>query len=164
MDERDDRPEEGTQLLRNPRDRIPDRRRPELGLIRFCFISTPRTRPRAGFFHGRPVCAAVLQGILDELRKVGSLADYGYLQEKILAPALAVMRLKTVKSADLAPSMPELTDAQRTYQLRKLVDRKMLQSIHEGARPYSLSFTSGYLLRGVVMALGGQGFIRPALN
>jgi ribonucleotide reductase beta subunit family protein with ferritin-like domain len=32
VDERDDRPEEGTQLLRDPRDRVPDRRRAELGL------------------------------------------------------------------------------------------------------------------------------------
>ena len=32
VDERDDRSEEGAQLLRNPRDRVPDRRRAELGL------------------------------------------------------------------------------------------------------------------------------------
>lgn len=60
--------------------------------------------------------------------------------------------------------IPALTDAQRTYQLRKLVDRKMLQPIHEGARQYSLSFASSYLLCGVVKALGEQGFIPPSLN
>lgn len=127
-------------------------------------------------------CIYVLQGILDELRKVDRLADYSYFQEKILVPALAVsrerglitadehavlltvMKLKTAKSADLAPSLPALSDAQRTYQLRKLVDRKMLQPIHGGARQYSLSFTSSYLLRGVVKALGEQGFIPPSLN
>jgi ribonucleoside-diphosphate reductase beta chain len=32
VDERDDRPEEGTQLLRDARDRVPDRRRAELGI------------------------------------------------------------------------------------------------------------------------------------
>lgn len=127
-------------------------------------------------------CVYVLQGILGELHKVDRLADYGYLQEKILAPALAhsrerglisndehavlrnVMMLKTVKSADLAASMPKLGDAQRTYQLKKLVDRKMLQPIHEGARQYSLSFTSNYLLRGVIKALAAEGFVPPALN
>src|SRR5690606_16738377 len=40
VDERDDRPEEGTQLLRNAGHRIPDGRRPELGL------TTPADRTR----------------------------------------------------------------------------------------------------------------------
>lgn len=33
-----------------------------------------------------------------------------------------------------------------------------------GARQYSLSFASSYLLRGVVKALGEQGFIPASLN
>lgn len=127
-------------------------------------------------------CVYVLQGILGELRKVDRLADYGYLQERILAPALAhsrerglitdeehavlrhVMTLKTAKSADLASSMPKLGEAQRTYQLKKLVDRKMLQPIHEGARQYSLSFSNNYLLRGVINTLAAEGFVPHSLN
>lgn len=74
------------------------------------------------------------------------------------------MILKTVKSAGLTASLPELSDAQRTYQLKKLVDRKMLQPIHEGARQYSLSYTNNYLLRGVIKTLAGEGFIPRSLN
>jgi ribonucleoside-diphosphate reductase beta chain len=44
LDERNDRPEEGTQLLRNPRHRVPDRWRIELGLTdraRRCLVVVP---------------------------------------------------------------------------------------------------------------------------
>lgn len=94
-------------------------------------------------------CTYVLQGILDELRKVDRLTDSTYLNEKILVPALAYAterRLITAmeervllvaakkgiaKSADLATAMPDLSSAQRTYQIKKLVARKMLQPIAE---------------------------------
>ena len=37
-------------------------------------------------------CIYVLQGILDELRKVDRLTDFAYLAEKILSPAIAHAR------------------------------------------------------------------------
>ncbi len=126
-------------------------------------------------------CTYVLSGILDEIRKVDRLTDYTYLKEQILAPALAISRERQlitldeynvlcevvkrgiVKSADLATIMPKLSPAQRTYQIKKLVDSKMLQPLREGARQYSICFTNNYLLRGVVHALSTQGFIPSSL-
>lgn len=126
-------------------------------------------------------CTYVLSGILDEIRKVDRLTDYAYLKEQILAPALAISRERqlitldeynvltevvkrgTAKSADLAAIMPKLSSAQRTYQIKKLVDGKMLQPLREGARQYSICFTNNYLLRGVVHALSIQGFIPESL-
>ncbi|MBA5637173.1 Fic family protein [Duganella sp. LX20W] len=127
-------------------------------------------------------CTYVLEGILTELRKVDRLTQYDYLEQRILKPALSISRerqlitideyhvllevvkLKTAKSGDLKLVMPKLTDNQRTYQIRKLVDQKMLQPIYEGARQYSICFTNNYLLRGVIKALTDEGFISNALE
>jgi Fic family protein len=126
-------------------------------------------------------CTYVLQGILDELKKVDRLTDYEYLKAKILMPALSysvhrrlitpeeqivlleVVKLGTAKSGDLAKAMPGLTANQRTYQLKKLVDGKMLQPIKPGARQYTMCFTNNYLIRGVIDALSREGFISPSL-
>jgi Fic family protein len=127
-------------------------------------------------------CIYVLQGILDELRKVDRLTDLGYLSDRILAPALAYARERELitameesllhlcakngiaKAADLAVAMPDMSPAQRTYQIKKLVERKMLQPIKEGARQYTIGFSNSYLMRGVVRALSNEGFIPPTLN
>ena len=122
-------------------------------------------------------CTYVLEGILLELQKVDRLTQYDYIEQKILLPALdmsrarrlitpaehqvllEVVRLKSAKSADLKKVMPKLTDNQRTYQIKRLVELKMLQPVHAGARQYSICFTNNYLLRGVIKALTGQGFV-----
>ena len=127
-------------------------------------------------------CVYVLQGILDELRKVDQLTDFGFLSAKILAPALAyaserelitAMEEKILhiaakngvaKAADLAVAMPAMTAAQRTYQIKKLVDRNMLQPIKESARQYTIGFSNSYLIRGVIRALSNEGFISASLN
>ena len=127
-------------------------------------------------------CIYVLQGILDELRKVDRLTDFGYLNEKILAPALSHARERMLitaleegvlqiaakngvaKAADLAAAMPGMSATQRTYQIKKLVERKMLQPIQEGARQYTIGFSNNYLIRGVIRALSNEGFIPPTLN
>ncbi len=127
-------------------------------------------------------CVYVLQGVLDELRKVDRLTDFSYLSEKVLSPAIAYARERELitateervlhictksgiaKAADLAAAMPTMSAAQRTYQIRKLVERKMLQPIKEGARQYTLGFSNSYLMRGIVRALSAEGFIPPTLN
>ncbi len=127
-------------------------------------------------------CLYVLQGILDELRKVDRLTDFSYLSSRILGPALIFAKERglittmeehvlhitaktgVAKAADLAAAMPGMSSAQRTYQIRKLVERKMLQPITKGARQYTIGFSNNYLMRGVVRALSDEGFIPSALN
>ena len=127
-------------------------------------------------------CIYVLQGVLEELRKVDRLTDFSYLSDKILTPALAYAKDRMLitpieesvlqitakngvaKAADLAAAMPGMSAAQRTYQIKKLVERKMLQPIKEGARQYTIGFSSNYLMRGVIRALTNEGFIPSALN
>ncbi|MBP7178850.1 MAG: Fic family protein [Moraxellaceae bacterium] len=125
-------------------------------------------------------CLYVLQGVLDELSKLDRLLDFNYLKSRILTPALAHARDRALitpqeekvlkmaadagvaKAADLAKAMPSLSAAQRTYQIKRLVERRMLQPINPGARQYTIAFANNYLMRGVIAALADEGFI-PAL-
>ena len=127
-------------------------------------------------------CVYVLEGMLDELRKVDRLTDRTYLVERILAPALhyarerelvtqleervllATARAGVVKASDLKDVMVGMNETQRTYQIRKLVERRMLAPIREGARQYTVGFSNSFLIRGVIRALSGEGFIPETLN
>jgi len=125
-------------------------------------------------------CLYVLQGVLIELKKVDQLTQYDYLSSKVLLPALAYARSRTlitmqeetvllaavkggvVKAADLSVAMPNTSAAQRTYQIKKLVEHKMLRPISHNARQYTLGFDNNYLIRGVIHALSQESFIsRP---
>ena len=127
-------------------------------------------------------CVYVLQGILDELRKVDQLTDFSFFSARILGPALTYARERehitameekilhitaksgVAKAADLAAAMPTMTAAQRTYQIKKLVERNMLLPVKEGARQYTIGFSNSYLMRGVVHALAHEGFIPATLS
>lgn len=127
-------------------------------------------------------CEYVLTGVCDELAKVDHLADYQYLQSKILLPAVAHARQRqlvtaqeeavlvatikagVVKAGNLEAVLPGLNAHQRTYQIRKLVDNGMLQPIKPNARQYTIGFAHNMLLRGVVRSLTDEGFIPAALS
>jgi hypothetical protein len=127
-------------------------------------------------------CLYVLQGVLVELNKVDQLTQYEYLKSKILQPAISFARGRALisaqeeavllisvksgvaKAADLSVAMPGMTAAQRTYQIRKLVERKMLHPIAPNARQYTLGFDNSYLMRGVIHALSNEGFISAPLT
>lgn len=127
-------------------------------------------------------CLYVLQGVLVELNKVDQLTQYDYLKSRILVPALAYARSRALitaqeeavllasvksgvaKAADLSAAMPGLSAAQRTYQIKKLVERKMLHPIAPNARQYTLGFDNSYLMRGVIHALSNESFISVPLT
>lgn len=126
-------------------------------------------------------CVYVLQGVLAELQKVDRLTQYEYLSAKILMPTLAYARHRNlltpleehvlqlavkkgiVKSGDLGDAMPTLNATQRTYQIKKLVERRMLQPIEANARQYTIGFDNNYLMRGMIHALSQEGFISASL-
>lgn len=127
-------------------------------------------------------CVYVLQGILDELRKVDQLLDFNFLAKNIILPALKLAKERQwitatealilqialvngiAKAADFKEATKALSDAQRAYQIKKMVERKLLIPIEEGARQYTIGFRNNYLMRGVVQALIEQGFVPASLN
>ena len=126
-------------------------------------------------------CLYVLAGIRDELAKVDQLTRYEVLKERILFPALDYSRtrglitrteetvlrraseLGTFKASDFGELFPDLTERQRTYQLKKLVDARMLQPIRPHARAYTINFVNNALIRAVMRILVREGFV-PALD
>lgn len=127
-------------------------------------------------------CLYVLKGVVIELNKVDQLTQYDYLKSKILLPALSFARSRALittqeegilqacvksgvaKAADLSATMPGQSAAQRTYQIKRLVERKMLQPIAPKSRQYTLGFYNNYLMRGVIHALSQEGFISEPLT
>lgn len=145
----------------------------------YSMLSTADTGTKEGL---EAWCTYVLAGIRDELEKVSRLTDYGYLTRHILAPTIALakdrawitpleekilstaIQLKVVKSGDIAEALPTLSAAQRTYQIKKLVDQGMLLPISPGARQYTIGFSNNYLIRGVIKSLREEGFIPEQLD
>ena len=127
-------------------------------------------------------CVYVLQGVLVELKKVDQLTRYDYLTSQILTPALhyargrslitaqeeavllATIKKGVAKAADLSSAMPELNATQRTYQIKRLVEQRMLQPIAPNARQYTIGFENSYLMRGVIHALSNESFISAPLK
>lgn len=127
-------------------------------------------------------CVYVLQGVLAELKKVDQLTRYDYLTSQILAPALhyargrslitaqeeavlsATIKKGVAKAADLSSAMPDLNATQRTYQIKRLVERRMLQPIAPNSRQYTIGFENSYLMRGVIHALSNESFISAPLK
>lgn len=127
-------------------------------------------------------CIYVLEGILIELNKLDRLTDFGYLNKKILMPALQYAKSRNLitsiefdiltitaragvtKAADFNVTMEHLKASKRTYQIKKLVDNGMLLPLKEGARQYVVGFRNSYLVRGVIDALSEEGFIPASLN
>lgn len=127
-------------------------------------------------------CLYVLSGIRDELQKVDRLTRYSYLKDEILKPALTFSKARKLvtdqeanvlemaiakrefRAADLDAVLPGLTMRQRSYQLNKLLDAKMICPIRKGARIYTIHFANSYLLRGVIHALEQKGFIPPLVK
>lgn len=124
----------------------------------------------------------VLRGVLAELKKVDQLTRYDFLAKQILFPALGYAKARAlisaqeesvlsvaiqqgvVKAGDLSPAMPALNTTQRTYQIKRLVERKMLQPTKPYARQYTIGFDNSYLMRGVIHALSNEGFISAQLK
>jgi Fic family protein len=127
-------------------------------------------------------CHYVLVGVRDEIQKVDRLSDHAYLTSRILLPALAHARerqlvtpqehavltvaaeKRVAKARDLEPAMPSRNLAQRTYQLKKLVQTRMLVPTKENGRLYTIGFLHAPLIRGVIYALTTEGFISNALD
>ncbi|WP_244939675.1 Fic family protein [Acinetobacter guerrae] len=127
-------------------------------------------------------CTYVLEGILTELKKIDQLNEYDWLKKKILLPALqiAIERQRVTdleaqiirhgienpefKASDLDHIFTDMTKPQRTYQIRKLNEAKLIQPITVGARSYYICFLYNSLFRGVIDCLRKEGFISKPLE
>ena len=93
-----------------------------------------------------------------------TIQDHGpAVQTSRTTPPQPIVRLAIGRRADGTADFSDIlagqTPNQRTYQVKKLVERNMLQPIEQGARTYVACFANSYLIRGVMRALAQHGFI-----
>lgn len=127
-------------------------------------------------------CTYVLEGILSELKKIDQLNEYDWLKKRILLPALQIaidrqrvtkleadiikygIEQKEFKASDLDHIFTGMTKSQRTYQIRKLNDAKLIQPITPNSRSYYICFLHPSLIRGLIDCLRKEGFISKPLE
>jgi hypothetical protein len=103
--------------------------------------------------------------------------DYEYLKKEILLPTIAfsldrkfitdieanILKRSVDKPVIQASDIKDLFAGQDnaiiSRQIKKLIDKKMLAPEKEGARKYLIRFNNNYLLRGIITALGKNGFL-----
>lgn len=122
-------------------------------------------------------CLYVLKGLKDEIEKIDRLLDYKFLKEKILFPAISfslerkhitdieakILRLAVEKeifqAGDLRAVFTGKHSSEISRQIAKLIKKKMLSPRKDSPRKYTISFGNNYLLRGIINALGNNGFL-----
>lgn len=120
-------------------------------------------------------CEYVLDGLKEEIEKIDKLLDYEYLSREILSPTISVslerkyitdieakilrrvVDKKSIQSTDLKDIFPGKHSSEISRQIRKLIDKKMLEK--ETPRFYGISFGDNYLLRAIIKILGEKGFL-----
>lgn len=119
----------------------------------------------------------VLKGLKEEIEKIDKLLDYSFLKKEILLPAIGhaqerkfitetetkILRKtidrQIIQAADIKEFFKGKADAEVSRQIRRLIDKQMLQPEQEGARKYILRFDNGFLLRSIIKALDNKGFL-----
>jgi Fic family protein len=122
-------------------------------------------------------CEYVLLGLRNEIEKIDKLLDYEYLQNKILLPALSLARKReniseleekilrvAIKkqifmSSDIEDLFPGKAHTERSRALKKLKEKKMLNTPSMKERKYIIRFDNNYLLRSIIEILGNNGFL-----
>ena len=122
-------------------------------------------------------CEYVLEGLKDEIEKIDKLLDYDFLKSEILLPSLAhsaerkyitdieskilkrAIEKPLIQASDIKDLFGGQDNAIISRQIKKLIEKKMLEPDKEGARKYMISFNNNFLLRGIINSLGERGFL-----
>lgn len=125
-------------------------------------------------------CTYVLEGILEEFKKLEIFMDYEQVKDKILFPAirsahqkgligkdeLAILELsvrrREISAKDVAEALG-IASSQATYKISKLKKEHLISPIAEGKRSYGLCFSSSKLIYGIIEALDRNRLIPQTL-
>ena len=122
-------------------------------------------------------CEYVLEGLKDEIEKIDKLLDYDFLKLEILLPSIAhslerkyitdiearilkrAIEKPLIQASDIKDLFAGQDNAIISRQIKKLIEKKMLEPEKKGARKYMISFNNNFLLRGIINSLGEKGFL-----
>lgn len=131
-------------------------------------------------FHDKDIekwCEYVLSGLKREVGKTYKLADYRFLKENILIPALEVsLEKKIIKEdefkilkiavekqvfqlSDIVKCFPKMAKVSLSRKIKRLKDKKMILSETKNSRKYVLCFNNNYLYRGIIRKLDENNFL-----
>lgn len=122
-------------------------------------------------------CEYMLRGLKDEIEKIDKLLDYEFLKREILLPTIdysierqyitdieskvlkQVTQKQVIQASDLKEIFKGKLDSEVSRQIKRLIDKKMLQPEKDKTRKYVIRFDNNYLLRGIIKTLGEKGFL-----
>lgn len=122
-------------------------------------------------------CEYVLKGLKEEIEKIDKLTDYEYLKKEILIPSInfsfqrqiiteieskilkETIEKQVVQNLDLEKFFRGKAKSEISRQIKKLIDKKMLNPERDSVRKYVLRFDNNYLLRGIIKMLDEKGFL-----
>lgn len=119
----------------------------------------------------------VLEGLKEEIEKIDKLSDYEFLSKEILVPMLKnslerkyiteleakilkkVIDKQVIQADDIKDLFKGKASSEISRQIKKLIDKKMLEPEEEGGRKYHLRFDNNFLMRSIIKVLGEKGFL-----
>lgn len=123
-------------------------------------------------------CEYLLEGLLDEINKVDQLADYEYLKNEILLPAIdnakqrevindneyKVLKKALVMQVIQASDVKEVTGITNSTMATRLINKmrseELLMPLEERSRKYVIRFNGSKLFRSVFRSLSDKGFVK----
>jgi len=127
-------------------------------------------------------CEYVLSGLKIEIEKIDRLLDYKYLSSNILLPSVAfalerklinndeakilkiAVKKQVFEASDIRVEFPDKIPAEISRMIRRLKERKMIDTETNQKRKYVLCFANNYLLRGIIDMLDKNGFLPLPLH
>jgi len=127
-------------------------------------------------------CEYVLSGLKTEIEKIDRLLDYKYLSINILLPSISsalesklinndearILRVavknQVFGASDVKNEFPNKIPAEISRMIRRLKERKMIDTEKDQKRKYVLCFANSYLLRSIVDMLDKNGFLPLPLH
>ena len=128
-------------------------------------------------------CEYFLIGLKNEIEKIDHLLKKEYVQTNILLPMLKIalerkhitkqefdILVYIVKKDNMRMKAEELDkfgidkSKEKSNIMAKLKDKKMIMSIRDGGRIYTVYFVNSYLLRSIMQVLKDNGFVSDFLN
>lgn len=122
-------------------------------------------------------CEFVLRGLKNEIEKIDHLLEYDFLKRKILLPAIdyaldrkfvtdleskvlkRTIEKQIIQASDLSDIVRSRHMSERSRLIRRLKEKKMLESMPNSPRRYSIHFYNNYLLRAIIQMLNKEGFV-----
>jgi len=120
----------------------------------------------------------MLSGLKRELEKTDKLADYNYVKEKILIPAInfslekniinkseanilfLAIQKQEIANVDIKKHIfPENQVSDISRIIRSLLNKKYLMATEKNKRKYCINFKDNNLVRGIISSLSKEGFL-----